>query len=82
MDSDPKTLGYDKNDGPTKNKDGYFNYNSRELQWGNNISEGQKKYLLTESAIDFIEKTYNKSSLCCSFLTTLFTPFNDAQKNI
>ena len=24
MDSNPKALGYDESDGPTKNKDGYF----------------------------------------------------------
>jgi arylsulfatase A len=63
MDSDPKTLGYDKSDGPTKNKDGYFNYNSRELQWGNNISEDPKKiFTITESAIDFIEENVQQKT--------------------
>ncbi len=63
MDSDPKTLGYDKSDGPTKNKDGFFDYDSRELQWGNNISEDPKKiFSITEKAIDFIEENAQKKT--------------------
>ena len=63
MDSDPKSFGYDKSDGPTKNKDGFFDYNSRELQWGNNISEDPKKiFSITEKAIDFIEENAQKKT--------------------
>ena len=63
MDSDPNTLGYDKSDGPTKNKDGFFDYDSRELQWGNNISEDPKKiFSITEKAIDFIEENAQKKT--------------------
>ena len=63
MDSNPKTLGYDKSDGPTKNKDGYFNYNSRELQWGNNLSEDPKKiFSITDRAINFIEKNVQENT--------------------
>ena len=63
MDSDPKTLGYDQSDGPTKNKDGFFDYDSRELQWGNNISEDPKKiFSITEKAIDFIEENAQKKT--------------------
>ena len=63
MDSDPKSLGYDKSDGPTKNKDGFFDYDSRELQWGNNISEDPKKiFSITEKAIDFIEENAQKKT--------------------
>ena len=46
MDSNPKTLGYDKSDGATKNKDGVFNWNSNALQWSNNIDDDPKKYLV------------------------------------
>ena len=45
MDSNPKTLGYDISDGPTKNKNGGFNYNSKKLQWGNNFDQDPKKNL-------------------------------------
>ena len=63
MDSDPITLGYDQSDGPTKNKDGFFDYDSRELQWGNNISEDPKKiFSITEKAIDFIEENAQKKT--------------------
>ena len=31
MDSTPESIGYDVSDGPTKNKDGVFNYNSNKL---------------------------------------------------
>ena len=63
MDSDQNTLGYDKSDGPTKNKDGFFDYDSRELQWGNNISEDPKMiFSITEKAIDFIEKNAQKNT--------------------
>ncbi len=63
MDSDPKTMGYDQSDGPTKNKDGFFDYDSRELQWGNTISEDPKKiYSITEKAIDFIEENAQKNT--------------------
>ena len=63
MDSNPKTLGYDVSDGPTKNKDGFFDYDSRELQWGNTISEDPKKiFSITEKAIDFIEENAQKKT--------------------
>ena len=63
MDSDPITLGYDQSDGPTKNKDGFFDYDSRELQWGNNISEDPKKiFSITEKAIDFIDENAQKNT--------------------
>ena len=45
MDSNPETFGYDQSDGPTRNKDGVFNYNSDKLQWSNNKSDDPKKYL-------------------------------------
>ena len=63
MDSSPEALGYDESDGPTKNKDGYFNYNSRELQWGNNLSEDPKKiFSITDKAINFIEKNVQENT--------------------
>ena len=63
MDSNPKALGYDESDGPTKNKDGYFDYNSRELQWGNNLSEDPKKiFSITEKAINFIENSVQENA--------------------
>ena len=63
MDSSPEAFGYDESDGPTKNKDGYFNYNSRELQWGNNLSEDPKKiFSITEKAINFIEKNVQENT--------------------
>jgi len=63
MDSSPKAFGYDESDGPTKNKDGYFNYNSRELQWGNNLSEDPKKiFSITDKAINFIEKNVQENT--------------------
>ena len=62
MDSNPKTLGYDKSDGATKNKDGVFNWNSNALQWSNNIDDDPKKiFSITERAIDFIEENSNKN---------------------
>ena len=61
--SDPKTLGYDVSDGPTKNKDGYFDYDSRELQWGNTISKDPKKiFSITKKAINFIEENAKKKT--------------------
>ena len=57
MDSNPKTVGYDVSDGPTKNKDGVFNYNSNILQWSNNESSDPKKiFSITKRAINFIEE--------------------------
>jgi len=55
MDSTPENIGYNKSDGPTKNKDGVFNYNSNKLQWSNNESSDPKKiFSITKRAIDFI----------------------------
>jgi len=55
MDSSPENIGYDKSDGPTKNKDGVFNYNSNKLQWSNNESSDPKRiFSITQRAIDFI----------------------------
>ena len=57
MDSTPENVGYDESDGPTKNKDGVFNYNSNKLQWSNNESSDPKKiFSLTKRAINFIEE--------------------------
>ena len=57
MDSTPENIGYDNSDGPTKNKDGVFNYNSNKLQWSNNKSSDPKKiYSITKRAIKFIEE--------------------------
>ena len=57
MDSTPENIGYDKSDGPTKNKDGVFNYNSNKLQWSNNESSDPKKiFSITKRAINFIEE--------------------------
>ena len=57
MDSTPDNIGYDKSDGPTKNKDGVFNYNSNKLQWSNNESSDPKKvFSITKRAINFIEE--------------------------
>ena len=59
MDSNPKTLGYDVSDGPTKNINGGFNYDSKELQWGNNFDTDPKKiFSITNRAIKFISKSY------------------------
>ncbi len=59
MDSNPKTFGYDISDGPTKNINGGFNYNSKKLQWGNNFDEDPKKiFSTTEKAINFINKSF------------------------
>ncbi len=67
MDSDPESIGYDKSDGPTKNKDGVFNYNSNKLQWSNNESSDPKKiFSVTERAINFIEE--NKDNRTPFFL--------------
>ena len=67
MDSTPENVGYDKSDGPTKNKDGVFNYNSNKLQWSNNESSDPKKiYSITKRAINFIEE--NKQSSTPFFL--------------
>jgi len=63
MDSSPKSLGYDKSDGPTKNKDGVFNYNSNKLQWSNNVSSDPKKiFSITERAINFIQENKDNST--------------------
>ena len=57
MDSTPENIGYDSSDGPTKNKDGVFNYNSNKLQWSNNESSDPKKiFSITKRAINFIEE--------------------------
>jgi len=57
MDSSPEKIGYDKSDGPTKNIDGVFNYNSNKLQWSNNESSDPKKiFSITKRAINFIEE--------------------------
>ena len=62
MDSTPESIGYDVSDGPTKNKDGVFNYNSNKLQWSNNESSDPKKiFSVTKRAIDFIEKNNEKN---------------------
>ena len=75
MDSNPD-LGYDISDGPTKNKNGGFNYNSKKLQWGNNFDQDPKKiFSITEKAIDFINKSFEDKkpflhsniSLCNTF---------------
>ena len=63
MDSSPNSLGYDKSDGPTKNKDGVFNYNSNKLQWSNNESSDPKKiFSITERAINFIQENKENST--------------------
>ena len=63
MDSTPESIGYDVSDGPTKNKDGVFNYNSNKLQWSNNESTDPKKiFSVTKRAIDFIEKNNEKNT--------------------
>ena len=63
MDSTPESIGYDISDGPTKNKDGVFNYNSNKLQWSNNESTDPKKiFSVTKRAIDFIEKNNEKNT--------------------
>ena len=57
----------DKSDGPTKNNDGVFNYNSNKLQWSNNESSDPKKvFSITKRAINFIEE--NKQSNTPFFL--------------
>ena len=67
MDSTPENIGYDKSDGPTKNKDGVFNYNSNKLQWSNNESSDPKKiFSVTKRAVNFIEE--NKQSNTPFFL--------------
>ena len=67
MDSTPENIGYDRSDGPTKNKDGVFNYNSNKLQWSNNESSDPKKiFSITKRAINFIEE--NKQSNTPFFL--------------
>ena len=63
MDSTPESIGYDLSDGPTKNKDGGFNYNSNKLQWSNNESSDPKKiFSVTKRAIDFIEENSKKNT--------------------
>ena len=63
MDSNPETFGYDQSDGPTRNKDGVFNYNSDKLQWSNNKSDDPKKiFSMTKKAIDFIEKNKKENT--------------------
>ena len=67
MDSTPENIGYNKSDGPTKNKDGVFNYNSNKLQWSNNESSDPKKiFSITKRAINFIEE--NKENTTPFFL--------------
>ena len=52
--SNPKSLGYDKSDGPTNNSDGGF-VNTKE-QWINTVNKDPKKiFSLTKKAIDFID---------------------------
>ena len=63
MDSSPKTLGYDISDGPTKNKDGVFNYKSNKLQWSNNFDKDPKKiFSITQKAIQFISTSHKKKN--------------------
>tara|TARA_B100001057_G_C22858839_1_gene953684 strand:+ start:2371 stop:3789 length:1419 start_codon:yes stop_codon:yes gene_type:complete len=63
MDSSPKIFGYDKSDGPTKNKDGGFNYDSNKLQWSNNFNKDPKKiFSVTERAIQFIINNYKNKN--------------------
>ena len=63
MDSTPESIGYDVSDGPTKNKDGVFSWNSNKLQWSNNESSDPKKiFSVTKRAIDFIEENNEKNT--------------------
>tara|TARA_B110000444_G_scaffold42348_1_gene38237 strand:+ start:5338 stop:6756 length:1419 start_codon:yes stop_codon:yes gene_type:complete len=63
MDANPTVLGYDISDGPTKNKDGVFNYKSNKLQWSNSFDEDPKKiFSVTERAIQFISKSHKKKN--------------------
>lgn len=63
MDSTPENVGYDQSDGPTKNKDGVFNYNSNKLQWSNNESSDPKKiFSITKRAINFIEESKHNNT--------------------
>ena len=61
MGSNPKTLGYDISDGPTKNQDGVFNYKLKKLQWSNTFDEDPKKiFSTTDRAIQFISNSHKK----------------------
>jgi arylsulfatase A-like enzyme len=61
MGSNPKTLGYDISDGPTKNQDGVFNYKLKNLQWSNTFDEDPKKiFSITDRAIQFISNSHKK----------------------
>ena len=52
--SNPKSLGYDKSDGPTNNSDGGFVITKE--QWIITVHKDPKKiFSLTEKAIDFID---------------------------
>lgn len=63
MDSTPKVIGYDESDGPTKNKEGVFNWNSNELQWSNNFDKDPKKiFSITERSLQFIENSYKNKN--------------------
>ena len=63
MDSNPKTLGYDKSDGATKNNDGVFTYNSNRLQWSNTFNEDPKKiFSITNRAIQFINENHENKN--------------------
>ena len=63
MDSTPESIGYDVSDGPTKNKDGVFSWNSNKLQWSNTESSDPKKiFSVTKRAIDFIEENNEKNT--------------------
>ena len=53
MGSNPSVLGYDENDGPTKNKDG--NFINNKSQWKNVFKKDPKNiFSLTDRAIEFI----------------------------
>lgn len=55
MGSSPDIFGYDKSDGPTKNKDGGF-VNNKE-QWNYTVKEDPKKiFSITKKAVAFMEK--------------------------
>ncbi len=75
MDSSPKTLGYDISDGPTKNKEGVFNYKSNKLQWSNNFDKDPKKYLvlLKEQFNLFLQVIRRKNLSICKYLIMRYT---------
>ena len=63
MDSDPSTIGYDFSDGPTKNKDGVFDYKSNKKQWSNTFDEDPKNiFSITKSSLKFIEKSISNNN--------------------